>query len=77
MPRCCLAPTMKPPLGIEPADFYGNLADLVSDDTLMGVSAYVLDSVEEDDNSREDWKETYTKGLELVGYAVRGAHRAV
>jgi hypothetical protein len=60
-------PDDEAPLGIEPADFYDNLADLVSDDTLMGVSAYVLDSVEEDDNSREDWKDTYTKGLSLLG----------
>jgi len=53
--------------GVEPDDFYDNLAEYVSDDTLAGVATYVLDSVEEDKSSREDWVETYTKGLDLLG----------
>jgi len=53
--------------GQEPADFYDNLAGLVSDDTLAGVATYVLDAVEEDESSREDWRDTYVKGLDLLG----------
>lgn len=55
------------PLGQEPEDFYGNLAELVSPDTLSGVTAYVMSSVDDDKNSRDEWEETYTKGLKLLG----------
>ena len=53
--------------GEEPADFFDNLAEFVDDDTLSDVASYVLDSVEDDENSREDWRDTYTKGLDLLG----------
>ena len=53
--------------GEEPDNFYDNLAGLVSDETLTGVSIFVLDSVEEDKTSRDDWEDTYTKGLDLLG----------
>ena len=53
--------------GEEPDNFYDNLAGLVSDATLTGVSTFVLDSVEEDKTSRDDWEDTYTKGLDLLG----------
>jgi|TARA_R110001599_G_scaffold175761_2_gene367818 hypothetical protein len=53
--------------GQEPTDFYDNLASMVSDDTLAGVATYVLDCVEDDENSREDWRDTYVKGLDLLG----------
>jgi len=53
--------------GGEPNDFFDNLADLVSDASLTGVASYVLDSVEEDRNSRDDWEDTYIKGLDLLG----------
>ena len=53
--------------GEEPDNFYDNLAGLVSDETLTGVSTFVLDSVEEDKTSRDDWEDTYTKGLDLLG----------
>ena len=53
--------------GEEPDNFFDNLAGLVSDATLTGVSTFVLDSVEEDKTSRDDWEDTYTKGLDLLG----------
>ena len=53
--------------GEEPADFFDNLAEFVDDDTLSDVASYVLDSVEDDENSREDWRDTYIKGLDLLG----------
>ena len=55
------------PFGDEPDDFFDNLADMVSDDTLAAVTTYVVSSVEEDKSSREDWVDTYTKGLDLLG----------
>ena len=54
-------------LGIEPQDFFENLADNLSDDTKIGISAYVMQSVEEDKHSRDEWEDTYIKGLELLG----------
>jgi len=53
--------------GGEPENFFDNLAPMVSDETLTGVASYVLDSVEEDRNSRDDWEDTYIKGLDLLG----------
>lgn len=53
--------------GMEPDDFYGNLAELVSDDTLAGVSTYVMSSVEDDKHSRDEWADAYTNGLKLLG----------
>ena len=53
--------------GGEPENFYDNLAPMVSDATLTGVASYVLDSVIDDRNSRDDWEDTYVKGLDLLG----------
>ena len=53
--------------GGEPENFYDNLASMVSDATLTGVASYVIDSVEEDRTSRDDWEDTYVKGLDLLG----------
>ena len=53
--------------GDEPENFYDNLAPMVSDATLTGVASYVLDSVIDDRNSRDDWEDTYVKGLDLLG----------
>ncbi len=53
--------------GGEPKNFYDNLAPMVSDATLTGVASYVIDSVEDDRNSRDDWEDTYVKGLDLLG----------
>ena len=53
--------------GGEPENFYDNLAPMVSDATLTGVASYVIDSVEEDRTSRDDWEDTYVKGLDLLG----------
>ena len=57
----------KEELGIEPQDFFENLADNLSDDTKIGISAYVMQSVDDDKNSRDEWEDTYIKGLELLG----------
>ena len=54
-------------VGVEPDDFYGNLVDGLSDSTLSEISRYVMTSVEEDKNSRKDWEDSYTNGLDLLG----------
>ena len=54
-------------VGREPENFFDNLVPLMSEESLTGVATYVLDSIEEDRNSRSDWEETYIKGLDLLG----------
>lgn len=47
--------------------FYANLVGTLDPADLAEVRSYVLDSVEADKNSRKDWEDTYTKGLDLLG----------
>ena len=55
------------PLGEEPDDFYDNLAEFLSDETQADISSYITQAVDDDKTSRDEWVETYTKGLELLG----------
>ena len=54
-------------------EFDGNLAEVLSDQELSEISSYVTQSYEDDKSSREDWEDTYSKGLDLLGlrYEVR------
>ena len=54
---------------VEPEDtsFMANLADQLDDDEIAGISAYVLEKVEEDKNARKEWLNTYSEGLNLLG----------
>jgi hypothetical protein len=54
-------------VSIEPENFYGNLAELLPEDTLNQISRDILHNVDEDKQSRADWEDTYTKGLDLLG----------
>ena len=51
----------------EVADFYGNLAETLDDDVLNDAGRFVLDAAEDDKNSRKEWEDGYTKGLDLLG----------
>ena len=54
-------------------EFDGNLAEVLSDDELSDISSYVTQSYQDDRTSREDWEDTYSKGLDLLGlrYEIR------
>jgi hypothetical protein len=54
---------------VEPEDtsFMANLAEQLDDDEIAGISAYVLEKVDEDKNARSEWLETYSQGLNLLG----------
>ena len=54
-------------IGEEPEDFYDNLVDQLDKDTVNELFSMVTTSVEEDKTSREEWEDSYTKGLELLG----------
>jgi hypothetical protein len=53
---------IKPEMG-----FGSNLVQALSDDDLAGISSMVLEKVEEDKSARQEWINTYIKGLELLG----------
>ena len=53
---------VKPEMG-----FGSNLVQALSDDDLAGISSMVLEKVEEDKSARQEWINTYIKGLELLG----------
>ena len=54
-------------IGEEPEDFYDNLVEQLDSDTISELYSMVTSSVDEDKTSREEWEETYTKGLDLIG----------
>ena len=54
-------------IGEEPEDFYDNLVDQLDKNTITELFNMVTSSVDEDKTSREEWEESYTKGLELLG----------
>ena len=51
----------------ENIDFYANLAEVMDDTDLNKVKLDILDGVEADKSSREEWEQTYRNGLEYLG----------
>jgi len=49
-------------------DFYDNIAEDMEDRDLGKISTEIMDAYENNKNSRKDWEETYTNGLELLGF---------
>jgi len=47
--------------------FDGNLADVIDEAELGRISSDLVSSIEDDLSSREDWEDTYKKGLEFLG----------
>ena len=47
--------------------FSENLAELLDDAELMRISNQLVDGIEKDKSSREDWERTYTDGLKYLG----------
>lgn len=47
--------------------FYDNLVGVLPEDELTEAMLYVTEAVELDKDSRKDWEDAYTKGLELLG----------
>ena len=45
-----------------------NLAEVLKDDELGKISSDLRQSFEDDKSSRQDWEETYKKGLDLLGF---------
>ncbi|MGB1651597.1 MAG: hypothetical protein ACPHEP_11240, partial [Acidimicrobiales bacterium] len=47
--------------------FDANLAEYLDDGEMGEIASELLASYEDDNESRDDWEETYTKGLDLLG----------
>jgi hypothetical protein len=48
--------------------FDSNLAEILDEGYLQSLSNDLMDKVENDRSSREDWETAYTKGLDLLGF---------
>ena len=47
--------------------FNENLAEMLDESELMRISNQLIDGIEKDKSSREDWERTYTDGLKYLG----------
>jgi hypothetical protein len=52
----------------ENGDFFANLAEEMPDRELQRISGELLSEYDANNESRSEWAETYTKGLELLGF---------
>jgi hypothetical protein len=52
----------------ENEDFFANLAEEMPDRELQRISGELLSEYDSNNDSRSEWVETYTKGLELLGF---------
>ena len=52
---------------VEEYDHNANLAEVLEDDVLGEISSEIRENYETDLDSRSDWEEGYTKGLDLLG----------
>jgi hypothetical protein len=51
-------------------DFHANLAEYIDESELNALGHELLDDFESDSRSRQDWEQTYKKGLDLLGLKI-------
>lgn len=51
-------------------DFYDNLVNKLSEATLQKLGVDVVDATESDEDSRSEWMDTITKGMDLLGVGI-------
>jgi hypothetical protein len=51
-------------------EHYDNLVDQLSEETLVKLGRDVVDSCESDESSRQDWMDTITKGMDILGIGI-------
>ena len=51
-------------------EWYGDLTDTVEDEDQETIAADVIDNYTADKESRSEWEETYTKGLDQLGLKI-------
>ena len=47
--------------------FDSNLADYIDESELMKISSDLVSGIEEDISSRQEWEDTYKRGIDLLG----------
>jgi len=52
----------------QPQDFFSNVADTVDERALKQLASDLITEYQNDKESRKEWEETYTKGLDLLGF---------
>lgn len=57
-------------LEVPTPDFDMNLAEQMDEGTLNRIAGELLDGIDQDIKSREEWEESYTKGMKLLGFKV-------
>jgi hypothetical protein len=55
------------PVSADPADFNGNLADMIDEGGLGSIGHEIINLADDDDRGREEWRKTYSNGLKLLG----------
>ena len=53
---------------VDESDFFRNLAEEIDDGELGRISGDLLNEYQSNKMSRHDWEDTYSKGMELLGY---------
>jgi len=51
-----------------PVEFMSNLAEGMDESYLQEITNDLIDKIDNDKSSREDWEQAYTKGLDLLGF---------
>ena len=49
-------------------NFTSNLAEVLDESYMQSLSNELIEKIEADKSSRDDWEQSYTKGLELLGF---------
>lgn len=52
----------------ETPDFYENLAEILPENLLNGIAAELLEAIDEDKESRNEWEQAYLKGIRYLGF---------
>jgi len=55
-------------MNVQSGQFGDNLADLLDDNSLNKISSDLIKTYEDCKASRQDWENTYTKGMDLLGF---------
>ena len=57
---------------IKDISFGANLAEVLGDDVLDQIGSELLQAIESDDESRREWLETRSRGIDMLGFKVEG-----
>jgi hypothetical protein len=52
----------------QPQDFFSNITDTIDERALKQLASDLITEYQNDKESRKEWEETYTKGLDLLGF---------